>query len=868
MDSQPIALALSPSRGLHLDPQPPADSLVPTGAAQWLQGEPAQALLELAARYPAASFPPGIAFFRDLAALFLTRVSAQPEAPAPLEDLQRRAAAVPPFTGAEYLTAQTLESLWNDLRAALRTALLETPLADWFHARNPGWNVVGRICFHLAENKNDAARPFAFLATYTTRISHKEQPQHRPLGLALQDFADDKHALLALLLPVQRAAAQSALIGDLEESGDLYRTLQWTAPQAHRFLLEVPALEAAGVLVRVPDWWKRRPKASVQVTVGGDKPTGIGLDALVGFDVRLAVDGEPLSPAEWRKLAAQDSGLALVRGKWVELDRDKLEKVLAHWRSAASGELPLSEAMRLLAGASGEAAPELLEAEVADWSRVTAGPWLRDALAGLREPEKLAQALPGKELKAELRPYQETGVRWLGFGASLGLGLCLADDMGLGKTLQVIAFLLVRKRRPALLVAPASLLGNWTAELARFAPTLRVQVVHASVGDEPPAPEDHDLIIVTYAGLTRANWASATEWDAVILDEAQAVKNPGARQTRAVKELKSRVRIAMTGTPVENRPLDLWSIFDFLNPGLLGSAQAFGRFVKQLGKAGQSGYAPLRELTRPYLLRRLKTDKNVIRDLPEKTEVNAWCGLSPRQAALYQQAIEDLKARLAQAKGIERRGLVLAVLMRLKQICNHPSQWLRDGTFAPEASGKFIRLAAICEELASRQEKALVFTQFREMTEPLAAFLKGIFGAPGLVLHGGTAVGERKSLVDRFQSGDAPFFVLSTKAGGVGLNLTAAAHVIHFDRWWNPATEDQATDRAFRIGQKRNVLVHKFVCRGTLEERIDEILSRKKKVAGELLENGADAALTEMNDAELMRTLALDLDSALEAGTA
>jgi non-specific serine/threonine protein kinase len=781
-------------------------------------------------------------------------------------------AGAPPFTGAEYLTQQVLESLWSGFRVALGDELREATLEQWFHARNPNWNVVGRICFHLAENKADPERPFAFLATYTTRLSEKARPQHRPLGQALQDFAGDKHALLALLMPVQRAVAQSALVKELEGSGHLYQTLSWSAAEAHRFLLEVPALEAAGVLVRVPGWWQRRPRASVQVTVGSKEPGGLGLDALIDFDVRLAVDGEPLSEAEWRALAAQEAGLALVRGKWVELDRERLDAVLGHWkaaqRQARTGELSLHEAMRLIAGAGTDAsdAPELLDTEVASWSRISAGPWLKNALAGLREPSTMAQALPGRELRAELRPYQEVGVRWLGFAASLGLGACLADDMGLGKTIQVLGLLLARKkaglaRGPALLVAPASLLGNWTAEIERFAPSLRVQVAHGSAGGGPIAPGENDLVIITYAGLSRSTWVASVEWDAVILDEAQAVKNPGARQTRAVKALKSRARIALTGTPVENRPLDLWSIFDFLNPGLLGSAKAFGRFVKALGR---SGYAPLRELTRPYLLRRLKTDKSVIRDLPDKTEVTAYCGLSRKQAALYQQSLDDLKQRLAEVSGIERRGLVLASLTRLKQICNHPSQWLRDGSFAPAASGKFTRLAAICEEIASRQERALVFTQFREMTVPLAEYLRGVFDAEGLVLHGGTPVGERKALVDRFQRGDAPFFVLSTKVGGVGLNLTAAAQVIHFDRWWNPAVEDQATDRAFRIGQKRSVLVHKFVCRGTVEERIDEMLGRKKRAAGELLEGGADVALTEMSDAELLRTLALDLDGALE----
>ncbi|HKC58909.1 MAG TPA: DEAD/DEAH box helicase [Myxococcales bacterium] len=873
-DLIPLALAISPSGAVHLDAKPSLEGCAPAALARELTSDlahgPGFAILQLAARHPGETLPPSVAFFRDVGALFLARACAAPEGAsiqAPPDELARLVSRVPPMCGGEYLRPATLEALWSDLDAALRSELRDTSLEQWFKDRHAAWNVVGRVCFHLAENKADEERPFAFLATYTTRLSSRAQPQHRPLGQAVRDFASDKSALLSLLLPVQRASEESALAKELVDNGKLFRTLAWTPAEALRFLREVPAFEAAGIVVRVPDWWKKRSRVGVEVKLGGRKPAGLGLDALVDFDVRLALDGEPLSEKEWRALAAQDHGLALVRGRWVEIDRDKLEQVLAHWkeaqRAARGGGLSLLEAMRFLAGAEGEAASPL-EPDVAGWSRVSAGPWLAQALAGLRSPDALGKLLPGSELRAELRPYQEVGVRWLSFAAGLGLGTCLADDMGLGKTLQVLAFLLARKKAgqapgPSLLVAPASLLGNWSAEIARFAPTLRMRVEHPSAHEEQA--EDADLIITTYGMLLRKPALVSADWDVAILDEAQAIKNPGARQTRAVKELKARVRIALTGTPVENRPLDLWSIFDFLNPGLLGSAQAFGRFVKKLENRG---YGPLRELTRPYLLRRLKTDKNVIRDLPDKTEMTAFCGLTKKQAALYQETVEELTQSLKDADGMKRRGLVLASLIRLKQICNHPSQWLRDGDYVSEASGKFGRLSALCEEIAARQEKVLVFTQFRELAEPLAAFLKQVFGAPGLVLHGETKVRERAALVESFQTGEAPFFVLSLKAGGTGLNLTAASHVVHFDRWWNPAVEEQATDRAFRIGQKRNVLVHKFVCRGTVEEKIDAMLAEKRALAGELLEGGAEAHLTEMSDADLLRTVSIDLDRALD----
>ncbi len=587
---------------------------------------------------------------------------------------------------------------------------------------------------------------------------------------------------------------------------------------------------------------------------------------------------------EVKELLLASRGLAWIRGKWVEVDDERLKRTLDRFREierlAKEKGLTFAEAARLLAGANldpGAAGGEEAEAASADWGQVVAGSWLADTLRRLRGPEGIAGADVGADLKGTLRPYQEVGVRWLHLLTGLGLGACLADDMGLGKTIQVLALLLLRRRErpevartPSLLVGPASLLANWTAEIERFAPSLRSIVAHPSVlpsAEVRDLPAERlsgvDLVLTTYGTLLRAPWIAARAWDLVILDEAQAIKNPGARQTRAAKSLTARARIVLTGTPVENRLGDLWSIYDFLNPGLLGSAKQFTDFTRSLAGRERDAYAPLRDLVRPYLLRRLKTDKTVISDLPDKTEVRAWCSLAARQVALYQQAVSDLAEALREAEGMERRGLVLASLMRLKQICNHPSQWLSDGGWAEEESGKFARLREVAETVASRQEKALVFTQFREVTEPLAAFLAQVFGRAGLVLHGGTPVSKRRDLVRRFQEDDGvPFFVVSLKAGGSGLNLTAASHVVHFDRWWNPAVENQATDRAFRIGQTKNVLVHKFVCRGTVEERIDDLIESKRALARDVIEGGAEVLLTEMRDEELLRLVTLDVKTA------
>ncbi len=690
----------------------------------------------------------------------------------------------------------------------------------------------------------------------------------------------NKKALVKLLSPVQRASEKSELAKQLVESGDLYQPLAWTPREAYRFLKDIPVLEESGVLVRMPDWWKKRPRPRVGVTIGDKKQKKFDADTMLDFRVQLALGDQELTPAEWRKLMAAEEGLVLLKGQWVEVDHDQLAEALDHWKKVeqhAHDGLSFVEGMRLLAGAPTELTDEADGDAERQWSFVHAGKWLGQVLDGLRSPESLAEIKPGTGLKATLRKYQEVGVGWLWFLSRLGLGACLADDMGLGKTVQVLALLAALKKKrgakPSLLVVPASLLANWKSEMQRFTPTLRAKFVHPSetpkdeltrMARRPDrAVQDTDVVLTTYAMLQRQSWLLDVSWQLAVIDEAQAIKNPAARQTKAVKRIQAEARIALTGTPVENRLSDLWSLFDFLCPGLLGSQKKFKEFVKVLNAREHQRYAPLRKLVQPYILRRLKTDKRIISDLPDKTEVRAFCGLGKRQAVLYAKMVDEMADALENLDGMQRRGLVLAYLMRFKQLCNHPSQLLGDGQFRPEDSGKFSRLSEICEEIASRQEKALVFTQFREMTEPLAGFLAEVFGRGGLVLHGTTAVKRRKKLVDQFQRDDGPpFFVLSLKAGGTGLNLTQASHVIHFDRWWNPAVENQATDRAFRIGQHRNVLVHKFVCRGTIEEKIDELIEEKTQLATDVLEGGAEKMLTEMSDAELIRLVALDVDRA------
>jgi len=837
-------------------------------------------LLRLGFAEAGKAAPPDIAFWRAFALRFLAARCRADGPPASEFDLARLAEEAPPMRGGEYLDATVLGRLWRELAEAFEAELGESglDLDAFLAARDSRWRHVGRVHFNLAENRKDAERPFAFLATYVPGVAAHGALRHAPLGAALREYADAgaKSELLKLLEPVSRASESCGWLKEIVDNGEIFHPLRWTPAEATRLLSDAAALEAAGLVLRMPAGWPgaRPSRPRVEATVGAKRPSLVGAAQVLDFNVAVTLDGEPLTAKELSDLLATTDGLALLRGKWVEVDPQTIKAALDRYagieRLAREEGVSFGQAMRLIAGAEiggGDAS-----VATAAWAQVRAGEWFAEALDALRRPEALAAALPGERLKATLRPYQEAGVRWLGFCVRLGLGACLADDMGLGKTLQTLALILTQPqetpRRPSLIVAPASLLANWAGEAERFAPSLNVFVAHPAFASAETlkAPQaalaGADLVIASYGALLRFDWLGKMRWRLMVIDEAQAIKTAGAKQTRAVKACQADARIALTGTPVENDLSDLWSIFDFLNPGLLGPAKAFQSFAKRLAQATPPSYAPLRKLISPYILRRMKTDRSVIADLPDKTEVKAWCGLARKQAALYQATVEAFERKLETSEGMERRGLVLSTLMRLKQICNHASHGL-DGGWDAADSGKFARLAEIAATIASRQEKLLVFTQFAEIVGPLCDHLARAFGRPGLALTGETAVAKRRALVKSFQEDErAPFFVLSLKAGGSGLTLTGANHVVHFDRWWNPAVENQATDRAFRIGQKRNVLVHKFVCRGTIEERIDALIESKRQMAEELLSGGGEINLTELSDRALLDLVRLDLDAA------
>ncbi|MDR1080991.1 MAG: DEAD/DEAH box helicase [Deltaproteobacteria bacterium] len=769
------------------------------------------------------------------------------------------------------------------------------------------------------------------------------------MALSQHATAQDKQALISLLSPVKSASETLPWVRELETTGGLFHSQRWTVPQAHRFLKDIPVLEEAGLSVRIPDWWRRKPEVRVKILVGQNKAPVFGLNSLLDWDVQLAVGDESLSPAEVEQLlsASATGDLVFFKGRWVEANREQLAQALDFWGEArAAGETGITflQAMRFLSGmpqAPGEQSPSGLP-DTGDWVKPEPGEALKQILNRLRCPE--AAAAP-PDLTAELRPYQLVGLSWLSLVTGLGLGACLADDMGLGKTIQVLALLLkdradralaggapslpfrtggsgkdpkpqappaadagvapsgngrapakhasgkpsARPREvevanpggpPSLLVAPASLIANWKSEVQRFSPTLKLNIYHPSETpkdvmsrwDAAPGSvcRDCDIVVTSYALLARRiELFEDLDFRMVILDEAQAIKNPGTAQSRAVRKIRSQARLALTGTPIENRLLDLWSLFDFLNPGLLGSYTKFTEVVAELENRKEDQYGPLRRLVAPYLLRRLKSDTRIIADLPDKAETSLYCHLTKEQAGLYSQVVDTLHRELKSfdgrgTGGMKRRGLVLQSLMRLKQLINHPAHMTGDMDWDPARSGKFQRVFELARDMRERQDRLLVFTQYQEIIQPLMDHLSLAFGRPGLCLHGGTPVKARRTLVDRFQESDGPpFFILSLKAGGTGLNLTAAGQVIHFDRWWNPAVEDQATDRAYRIGQKKNVLVHKCVTRGTLEERIDALLHDKRQVAGEILSGSGEMNFAEMDDDQLMDLVSLDIDRAV-----
>jgi SNF2 family DNA or RNA helicase len=861
--------------------------------ARWrpvLGGTDAQRARDLAAAMPAAcravaGEPPEVLLAAALDGL--ADAAARTRLPGSLLPARRGRTPAHIPLAERYVAALTSTDARLDVvtpRDEAEAAALAAELDAWLgHALIPAGPV--RTCFRLAEPAVPDEDPwrveFALQSTEDPSLMVPAGDIWAGDAWAGQGVGPGGDDPVEELLAGLGAAAR--LFGELEDAlrEPEPAMLELDTQGAFRFLKETGSLLAgAGFGVLLPDW-VRKARLGLKLTTRSQSTSSIssvtaarfGLGDLVAFRYDVAVGDQVIDPAELAELARLKVPLVRLRGQWVELDEAHLTAALKFLERQQAGTMTAADALLAGLGAAGLGLAQRGPGAEVPLVDVDADGWLGDLLSGQAD-RRLAPMTAPAGFAGTLRPYQERGLSWLSFLGDLGLGGILADDMGLGKTIQLLSLITAQPpgSGPTLLVCPMSLVGNWQREAARFTPDLRVHVHHGADrldGDSlTQALAEADLVITSYGVATRDRAALSTlTWARVVCDEAQNIKNHATKQARAVRALPAATRIALTGTPVENRLSELWSIMEFTNPGLLGPAERFREdYAIPIERHGSDDAArALQRLTQPFVLRRLKTDRTIISDLPDKQEMKVWCNLTAEQASLYAATVADMLARIEEATDdISRRGLVLATMAKLKQVCNHPAHLLGDGSRLPGRSGKLARLEEICDEIVAEGDKALCFTQYAEFGRMLQPHLAGRLGCPVLFLHGGTPKRQRDALVEAFASLDEPaLFLLSLKAGGTGLNLTAASHVIHVDRWWNPAVEDQATDRAFRIGQRRNVQVRKFVCVGTLEERIDAMIEEKKALAARVVGTG-ESWLTELSVADLRDVLTLSPDAVSE----
>ncbi|UDQ98909.1 SNF2-related protein [Lentisphaerota bacterium WC36G] len=788
---------------------------------------------------------------------------------------------------------------------------------------------IGKIMFHFAENKhlNKNEFPFVFIATVIDNTKNKIN-KHIPLSVALEKFVENKSKLIELLKPLSKVSIESEFLQELIASKKIYKPMYLNSDMAYNFLCLSELLDQYNIALKFPDIWKKkRPKrVSLEVnfslnSCSEKNDNKVGFNSMLKFSLKRCLGKLSLTDEEFSQILEQSKNTNLIqfKGEWIIVEPEKIAELTSNWdklRKINSQGIPFFTGLRLIANSQAnkflntkQATDnniyndcESLSAKYNENINLTFDDKLKDILNNINASELDLSTLP-RNIEQTIRHYQRDGVKWLWKMSQLGLGCCLADDMGLGKTLQVLTFLELQrlqfknKNKYSLLIVPASLLKNWQNEGQKFTPHLKMKIFHAMeltaeqkeiVTNDPEyfiQKNNLSCIITTYQMLQRMPKLHKINWQNIIIDEAQAIKNPNSIQSKTVRNLSGKFKIALTGTPIENSVFDLWSLFDFINPTLLGDENSFKNYLKELNNQANLkpannqliDYSKLSTITTPFIMRRLKTNKAIISDLPDKSEVNVYCSLEKKQLQLYQRAVKSLAIELQESqkknsefdidqskdshnyidknddKNNQRNGLIFKYLMAFKQICNHPAHFTGSDNYALNESGKFIQLAKIAQKIAERSEKVLVFTQFKEMIEPIYEVLAPIFESEGLILHGGTTVKDRAKLVEKFQNDkNISFFVLSLKAAGTGLNLTSANHVIHFDRWWNPAVENQATDRAYRIGQHRNVLVHKFVTENSIEERIAELIDQKSTMAENLFSYSAEKLLADMNNDELI----------------
>lgn len=775
------------------------------------------------------------------------------------EILEQLLIKAPYGIGSEYINASYIQTFTKRILDIYNeeTGSFDGSLKKYLSEKNNNLALCDKVYFHLVES-DEEMYPFAFLATYSAPKVEGKKTYHMPLQHAFEIYKDDTEKLVELLSTVIKVSKKSKFIKDLVESGEIFHAIRFTTQEATTFLQEVSLYEEYGIVCRIPNWWRKKTSTpSTSFVIEGEEDK-LNLDALVKFMPVVKVGDVILTKEDLYELLNLDEGLIRFKGQWVNIKKEHIEDLLEILEENRDG-IPYSIGDLIKSQFVAQSEDDEIEG-------VMRQEFMNVFTRRLRSMEVNTQAQPLHHLQATLRPYQKDGYEWLYAMHNLQFGHLLADDMGLGKTVQVLALLdgiqLQENKKPCLLVVPASLISNWESEIHKFLPNLTYKVLHNSqkgFDRDHFLEEDVVLYITTYAMVKKIEQLSDVMWHMVILDEAQAIKTPTTKQTKAVKALKSEVRLALTGTPVENNPGDVWSLFDFLNPGLLGNQTQFKRYVSKLNKEPEE-IVRLRKTITPFILRRLKTDKSIISDLPEKIEIKDYVELTPKQAALYTKVVDELVMKLESEDGISRKGLVLGSLTALKQICNHPSQYLGDGKYKPSDSGKFAYISEVFKTIKEKRERVLVFTQYAEIIPFLDEYLEKLFGRKGFVISGKTPVKKRGEIVNQFNDPNSytPYVILSLKAGGTGLNLTAANHVVHFDRWWNPAVENQATDRAYRIGQKNDVIVRKLITKGTLEETIDQKIESKIKLAEDILsDEGLGKTIMGMSNEEIIDLVSL-----------
>lgn len=712
--------------------------------------------------------------------------------------------------------------------------------------------IPSRIYFHLVENKDNDGYPFAFLATYTAIDNGKLI--HCPLKNALTQLKSDKNKLTSLVSSITEATKESALIKKFVESGNIFYPTKLSEHEAYSFLKEVPFYERCGIVCRIPKWYTESI-SKIQVDIDEQAKFSLHVDGDMIPVPAMLYKGVEISYEEAQALLLKEEGLEIIKGKWIENNHSEIKELLREFDLLSQEGTSLLEIFKMKSISFKEQKSNPIPIEISQKS------WLTRLFQ--KDFDDSTNLLPTLPFSTVLRPYQTNAFKWMYGMSKLKMGVCLADDMGLGKTIEVLSFLDKIKeegKEKVLIIVPATLVENWKKEINKFAPHFSVFILK---GENEPVDDRVKayITITTYQTAIRLDYINRINWDLVVLDEAQAIKNYYTSQSKKVKSLNSKMRIAMTGTPIENNLLELWSLFDFINPGLLGTRNEFSYFYNSI-KTGSAieKQKKLKSLISPFILRRVKTDKKIIADLPNKHEIDVTINLSKKQIVLYRKIVSEFEEKKARTESSrQNQALVFTTMLKLKQVCNHPSQYLGDEKYDLEDSGKFIELKRICETIHAKREKVLVFTQFKEIISAINELLSKVFNKIGYSIDGETSMQKRNAYIDSFQNGDTPYMVLSLKTAGVGLNLTAAQNVIHFDRWWNPAVENQATDRVFRIGQTKNVTVYKFTTADTVEEYIFRKMAVKQQLTDEIIND---------IDSNVMNKLSIDeLISAIQYGS-